>query len=200
MRRPILRARATTVAPSATSGTPAALPRPSCGVIGELLITAGCRRLLFIGWQLWLSELLVGNEQQAQAQQLSQEWNEQARRPRPRRTPRPHRHPDPEQTDAPGTSAPPVQVAPPNAGEVRGAHRAALGSRLLPHHRRRRRHRGRARQRASIGHYPTTQMPGAVGNFAIAAHRIGVTAVRCTTSTSCTSETTSTWRPRPAGT
>ena len=59
------------------------------GVVGELLMTAGAVVLLFIGWQLWISELLVGNEQQAQAQQLSQEWNDQARNtPTPSDTPR----------------------------------------------------------------------------------------------------------------
>ncbi|MFZ2964619.1 MAG: class E sortase, partial [Rhodoglobus sp.] len=45
------------------------------GVIGELLITAGVLVLLFLGWQLWLDNLVVGNEQNAEAQQQSIEWN-----------------------------------------------------------------------------------------------------------------------------
>src|SRR6478736_4989821 len=81
------------------------------GVIGELLITAGVIVLFFISWQLWISELIVGKEQQAQAQQLNQEWNDQARE-----TPEPSDTPEPDPTEEPGDSAPPpVQTAPANA-------------------------------------------------------------------------------------
>lgn len=141
------------------------------GIIGELLITAGAVVLLFIGWQLWISELLVGNEQQAQAQQLSQEWNEQVREtPTPSQTPT--ETPEPEQTDAPDASAPPVQVAPANAEKFAALIVPRWGADY---------YRTIAEgvgtkdvlDKGKLGHYPTTQMPGAVGNFAIAAHRMG---------------------------
>jgi len=138
------------------------------GVIGELLITAGVIVLFFISWQLWISELIVGKEQQAQAQQLNQEWNDQARE-----TPEPSDTPEPDPTEEPGDSAPPpVQTAPANAVKF-----AAL---VVPrwgadYYRTIAEGVGTAEvlDKGKLGHYPTTQMPGAVGNFAIAAHRMG---------------------------
>ena len=42
------------------------------GVLGELLITAGVFVLLFLGWQVWLNDIIEGAAQDKQAQQLSQ--------------------------------------------------------------------------------------------------------------------------------
>lgn len=142
------------------------------GVIGELLITAGAVVLLFISWQLWISELIVGKEQQAQAQELNQEWNEQIRET-PVPSPDPSETPEPEATAEPGdTTPPPVQAAPANAVKF-----AAL---IVPrwgadYYRTIAEGVGTADvlDKGKLGHYPTTQMPGAVGNFAIAAHRMG---------------------------
>src|SRR5665213_1596355 len=50
------------------------------GVIGEVLITAGVFVLLFLGWQLWLQDILVGGQQQHAAQALTQKWQEAAPR------------------------------------------------------------------------------------------------------------------------
>jgi sortase A len=130
------------------------------GVLGELLITAGVIVMLFLGWYVWLNDLVTGGEQQQAAEVVQQELQDQydrgealAERP----------------TD-PGE--PVVSVAPP-AGQVFGALivprfgedyvrsiatgvdiETVLNSR-----------------RIGIGHYTETQMPGEVGNFAIAAHR-----------------------------
>lgn len=144
------------------------------GVIGELLITAGAVVLFFISWQLWISELIVGKEQQAQAQELNQEWNEEIRET-PVASPDPSETPDPEPTDdGPDASAapPPVQAAPANA--------AKFASLIVPrwgadYYRTIAEGVGTADvlDRGRLGHYPTTQMPGEVGNFAIAAHRMG---------------------------
>ena len=79
------------------------------GIIGELLITSGLVVLLFIGWQLWFYDGIVGNELQQQANAQSQRWNEQAAAPP---SPDPSETPDP---DEPSTDAPPVQAAPANA-------------------------------------------------------------------------------------
>lgn len=133
------------------------------GVIGELLITSGLVVLLFIGWQLWFYDGIVGNELQQQATEQGQKWNEQAAASP---TPDPTEVPD----DGPMVGEPPVQAAPANAQQ--------FGMLIVP--------RWGADyyrpiaegvgvydvlNKGELGHYPSTQMPGQVGNFAIAAHR-----------------------------
>jgi sortase A len=140
------------------------------GVLGELLITAGVLVLLFIGWQLYFTELTVGNELRSEASQQSREWNEQAAA-----TPKPSSTPTDEPTDeptAPASSEPPVETAPGNAQR--------LGMLIVPrwgadYYRTIAEGIGVADvlNRGKLGHYPSTAMPGAVGNFAIAAHRMG---------------------------
>ncbi|MCU1598272.1 MAG: class sortase [Glaciihabitans sp.] len=127
------------------------------GVIGELLITASVLVLLFLGWQLWLQDILVGNQLNNQAQKLGQTWqNETRARPAPISTPAP--------------VVPVVSQAPGNAQK--------FGILIVPRW-------GKDWERPiaqgvgvadvldaiGVGHYPGTQMPGQVGNFAIAAHR-----------------------------
>src|SRR5690554_7983121 len=43
-------------------------------VTGELFLTAGIICFLFLGWQLWLNDLVVGAEQQTSAKALEDEW------------------------------------------------------------------------------------------------------------------------------
>jgi sortase A len=123
------------------------------GVLGELLITAGALVLLFLGWQLWLNDIIVGNQLNRQSVELSEEWD----RSGPRTAPE-------------GPGEPPVAAPPANTEQ--------FGLVLIPRF-------GTDYYRpiaegvgtravlnqGEFGHYPTTQMPGALGNFAIAAHR-----------------------------
>jgi sortase A len=127
------------------------------GVLGELLITAGVLVLLFLGWQLWLQDILVGNQLNNQAQKLGQTWQNETRA-----------KPAPISTSAP--AVPVVSKAPGNAQK--------FGILIVPRW-------GKDWERPiaqgvgvadvldaiGVGHYPGTQMPGQVGNFAIAAHR-----------------------------
>jgi sortase A len=137
------------------------------GILGELLITSGVVVLLFIGWQLWFYDGIVGNELQQQATEQSQKWNEEAAASP---TPAPSATPDPDEPDDASVDEPPVDVAPANAQQ--------FGMLIVP--------RWGADyyrpiaegvgvydvlNKGELGHYPTTQMPGAIGNFAIAAHR-----------------------------
>ena len=139
------------------------------GVIGELLITAGAVVLLYIAWQLWISEYLVGNEIKQQAGELSQQWNQEASEsPSPSDTP----SPDPTETADPGTTAVPVGTAPSSAKDFAilmvprwGADYARTIAEGVS--------TSDVLDKGKLGHYPTTQMPGEVGNFAIAAHRMG---------------------------
>jgi sortase A len=125
-------------------------------VIGEVLITAGVFVLLFLGWQLWLQDILVGGQQQHAAQALTQKWQEAA-----------PRAPEKVSTD-PG--APIVMTAPSNATPFATLYVPRWGATWT---------RTIAQgvgttdvlNKIGVGHYPGTQMPGAVGNFAIAAHR-----------------------------
>lgn len=126
------------------------------GVVGELFISAGVLVLLFLGWQLWLNDLLVGNQQNTQASRLSETWGKSEAAA-----------PVGAQPLEPGE--PVVAVAPVNAEQF-----ATL---IVPRF-------GADYQRpiaegigtddvldVGVGHYPGTQMPGGVGNVALAAHR-----------------------------
>ena len=128
------------------------------GVLGELFITAGVVVLLFLGWQVWLNDMIEGGAQQAEAAELSQSWDKGGAS-----APAPVNRPDP------GT--PIVDAAPANA--------VRFATLIVPRF-------GADYTRpiaegvgvydvlnVGIGHYPGTQMPGEVGNFAIAGHRTG---------------------------
>jgi sortase A len=123
------------------------------GVLGELLITAGVLVLLFLGWQLWLQDILVGNQLDQKAQKLGNTWQSESTGATP-----------------PTSTEPVVSKAPGNA--------KTFGILIVPRW-------GKNWERPiaqgvgvadvldaiGVGHYPGTQMPGQVGNFAIAAHR-----------------------------
>ena len=48
------------------------------GILGEVLITAGVLVLLFLGWQLWLNDIIVGNEANHEAVEQTKEWDRAA--------------------------------------------------------------------------------------------------------------------------
>jgi sortase A len=129
------------------------------GVLGELLITAGVFVLLFLGWQLWLGDIIQGAQQAQQAENLNDTWAQAA----------PTIAPTPAPTTA-APIAPVVEKAPGNAQKFGILYVPRFGT-------------GWERPIAQgvgvadvldaigVGHYPGTAMPGQVGNFAIAAHR-----------------------------
>lgn len=128
------------------------------GVIGELLITAGVVVLLFLGWQLWLDNLIVGREQNAEAQQQSLEWNKGGSS-----APAPLDRPDP---GDPVVAAEPgnaerfgVLIIPRLGADWAKPVGEGIGTKDVLN--------------LGIGHYPGTAMPGAVGNAAFAGHRTG---------------------------
>jgi sortase A len=138
------------------------------GVLGELLITAGVVVLLFIGWQQWLNDIIVGGQQEKAASDLSEGWASAGATATPPTTPAP----TDSATAAPAGPGDPVVMA----GDVGNAEKFAIL--IVPRW-------GADWQRpiaqgigvadvlnkGNLGHYPGTQMPGAVGNFAIASHR-----------------------------
>lgn len=132
------------------------------GVLGELLLTAGVLILLFIGWQLWWNDAIMAGQQSSAASDLSAEWLEESRAERgDAPVPTPEDYGDP--VVGAGTFArgePFAVMYVPRFGEgsqrriAEGTGLDVLNSNYL-----------------GVGHYPDTQMPGEVGNFAIASHR-----------------------------
>lgn len=133
------------------------------GVIGELLITGGVVALLFVSWQMWIGDWIIGSAKNQEASALSQSWLTA--------TPEPSASAiaDPPPADA-GDPAVPVLAQP--------EHGTTFGVMFVP--------RfgsdwqftiaaGTSRKdildQGEIGHYKDTAMPGAVGNTVYAAHR-----------------------------
>jgi len=128
------------------------------GVLGEVFITAGVLVLLYLGWQIWLNDLIVGNQQQNVAVEQSQQWDK-------------GEGVAPATVDRPDPGAPIIATAP--GDDV------AFGNLIVPRFGAdytRPIAEGVAVQGAladGIGHYSGTQMPGDVGNVALAGHRTG---------------------------
>ncbi|UEL28613.1 class E sortase [Pseudarthrobacter sp. L1SW] len=134
--------------------------RGTVQVVGELLITAGIILLLFVAWQLWWTNV----ESDAKQSEVIKEFA---------------------QDIAGAAPAAPAAAPPPAAGEDFGepvvaaapAHGGTIGIMYIPRF-------GANYTRPivqgttsdvldtlGLGHYGTTAMPGAVGNFAVAGHR-----------------------------
>jgi sortase A len=147
------------------------------GVLGELLITAGVIVLLYVGWQLWIGDMIFGAQRNALGQDLSQQWEQEYSAPVGRSssalpTASPAVSPD-ATPDATATPAPVEPVILPEAadGETFAVMRIPrfgpdyawqVAGGVT---------RERTLDPIGIGHYPGTPMPGAVGNFAVAAPR-----------------------------
>ncbi len=134
-------------------------PRPRrrlsvVGVLGEVLITAGVFVLLFLGWQQWLNDIIVGDQLHGQSVHQSATW------------------------DKAGAPAKPVDPAAPPVMSATVANAQRFALLIVPrfgadYYRPIAQGTGvtDVLNKGELGHYPTTQMPGAVGNFAIASHR-----------------------------
>ena len=124
------------------------------GVLGELLITGGVFVLLFLGWQLWLNDIIQGGQEAQDANKLSQSWQA-----------------GPVNTSTKPSETPIVEKAPtkdatkfavlyvPRFGKT-WERTIAQGVGVAD-----------VLDAIGVGHYPGSAMPGQVGNFAIAAHR-----------------------------
>ena len=143
------------------------------GVFGELLITAGVLVMLFLGWQLWWNDAIMAKEQSNAASEISQDWIEQDRQAQADLEAANEAEPD-ESAAAPGPTDygdPIVATAPGNASAFAVLYVPRFGA---DYHRTVAEGTGHDvlnSTRLGIGHYPDTQMPGEVGNFAVAAHR-----------------------------
>ncbi|WP_427019055.1 class E sortase [Pseudarthrobacter sp. P1] len=127
-------------------------------IIGELLITAGVIVLLFAAWELWWSNIAADNAQQHAVEQFAHNFQGPLA-PQALATPGPEDYGPPLVTPAPAVDGETFGVIYiPRFGEdyyrplVQGTSTAVLDT-------------------LGLGHYGSTAMPGAVGNFAVAGHR-----------------------------
>ncbi len=125
------------------------------GVIGELLITAGVLVFLFLGWQLWLNDLIEGDRANHTSVALAQTWNgDVTHKPAVAKD-----YGEPVVGTAAATDADFAVMYVPRFGDgyaITVAEGVSTGAVL---------------DKTKIGHYPGTALPGQVGNFAVAAHR-----------------------------
>lgn len=128
------------------------------GILGELFITAGVLVLMFLGWQVWLGNLIDGNAQKEESVALSQTWNK-------------GQPPVVVTAGRPDPGPPVVDTAPGNAEQFGNIIIPRFGADYI-----RPVSEGIGVEDVlnfGVGHYPGTAMPGAVGNAAFAAHRTG---------------------------
>jgi len=129
-------------------------------VVGELLLTAGMLVLLFVSWQMWIGDVIIGAENNAKGAELSAQWAEM---------PPPEPPPAVQQGDE-TVYEPPVLPHPedaevfanmriPRFGDDYNVHIAGGTT------------RERTLDRLGIGLYEQSKMPGQVGNFSLAGHR-----------------------------
>ncbi len=124
-------------------------------IFGELLITAGIVLLLFVGWELWWTNVEADAKQTEAVKSFAQEFTGPI---------------------APAAPAGPVDYGTPVVGTAPG-NGGTIGIMYIPRF-------GQDYTRPIIegtgsdvldtlglGHYGTTSMPGAPGNFAVAGHR-----------------------------
>jgi sortase A len=140
------------------------------GVLGELLITAGVFVLLFLGWQLWWNSIVLTNEQASDATSLADDWKLPVVSGT---TPTPSPSSSDPAVAAPANYGDPAVMGSPSAGadfailyvpRFGADFKRTIAEGVDPH---------TVLNKGGAGHYEDTQMPGEVGNFAVAAHRDG---------------------------
>ncbi len=130
-------------------------------VLGELLLTAGVLVLLFVAWQMWIGDIIIGAQKNQEGAAVSQQLAQE---------PAPEPPPLVEAEDGTEYYEPPVPAAP---GDTQW-----LGQMIIPRFGADYNFgifggttRARTLDRLGIGIYKDSDMPGAVGNFATAGHR-----------------------------
>lgn len=126
------------------------------GVFGEVLLTMGVIMLLFVGWKYWLNDLIVGNEQNQAGASLTQDLEQMAEEG------------SPAEADDSGV---PVLPQPTETNQqfavlyvpAWGADYSRPIAQGVDYY---------DVLDENLGHYPQSDMPGAVGNFVIAGHRL----------------------------
>nr|WP_253719810.1 class E sortase [Brevibacterium renqingii] len=128
--------------------------RGTVRTFGELCITAGLVLILFVVWQLWWTDIQANRDNEVLADELTQDWANQ----------------DP--NELPDDPDEPVVADPVEKNHAFGIfyiprfgddyyRTVAEGVDLEP-----------VLNRMGVGRYPNSAMPGEVGNFSVAGHRV----------------------------
>ncbi|WP_454117659.1 class E sortase [Microbacterium lacticum] len=152
----------------AGAGSTATRPRASIvGVFGEVLITVGVIALLYVAWQMWIGDWIIGAEKHKEASALSQSWMTPS--------PAPSGSGTPESSPTPSPTGPAEVVIP---VQDQQAHGTQFGVMFIPRFGPQWQFtiasgtsRADILDQGEIGHYNDTAMPGGVGNTVYAAHR-----------------------------
>lgn len=131
------------------------------GVLGELLLTAGVIVLLFVAWQMWIGDIIIGAQNNERGAAYSEEW---AAAPPPEL---PNHSAD---TEATGIWEPPILPHPADGEVFATMHIPRFGADYaVPIA------GGTSREvtldHIGLGLYDQAKMPGEVGNFSLAGHR-----------------------------
>jgi sortase A len=116
------------------------------GIVGDVCVTAGLLLLLFVGWQLWWTDVTANRDQSGTVQALDRDFGSAPAPAAPRSTPAAVPH---------GKAFAIMRI--PRFGSdyarpiLEGTDHSVL--------------------QKGLGHYVGTAMPGTVGNFAVAGHR-----------------------------
>jgi sortase A len=145
------------VTPPAAPAAGVVILRKTVQIAGELLMTAGVILLLFVAWQLWWTNVASDARQSEVVKNFAQELGGPV-------TPKPA-----PETAVPDYGAPAVAAAPGHGGTIGIMYVPRFGQNYA---------RPIVEGTTSdvldtlgLGHYGSTAMPGAVGNFAVAGHR-----------------------------
>lgn len=129
-------------------------------VLGELLLTAGVLVLLFVAWQMWIGDMIIGAQSNAEGNAVSQEW---AQLPAPEPPPAVEEDGtvwyEPPVLEHPGAGERFAQMLIPRFGDDYNV--AIAGGTTRPI----------TLDNGWIGVYDQSVMPGEVGNFSVAGHR-----------------------------
>lgn len=147
------------VTPTAAPATGVVILRKTVQITGELLITVGVILLLFVAWQLWWTNVASDARQSEVVKNFARELGGPV-------APKPSRE---AASSVPDYGAPAVARAPGHAGTIGIMYIPRFGQNYA---------RPIVEGTTSdvldtlgLGHYGSTAMPGAVGNFAVAGHR-----------------------------
>lgn len=139
--------------------------RGTARALGELFITAGLVLLLFVAWQLWWTDVEANREQAQTTDRLIQDWGDGARATTP-------------PAEAAADSGPPPDLPQAAAGEAFAILRIPS---FGPQWQERPIVQGTTLDllEGGVGHYTDPEivpggsvMPGGIGNFALAGHRV----------------------------
>ncbi len=124
--------------------------------LGELLVTAGVVLALFVGWQLWWTDQTAGRAQAATTTQLQEQWAAQTPAPSAAGGTANGAARDVEQPVPVGKAFAVLRIPRFGKSYVKPIYQG-YSENILD---------------KGVGHYTHTQLPGQVGNFAVAGHRV----------------------------